>query len=466
MTEEISSKLWEYQIPSAKTLLQSIVKWNGAVDGSDTGTGKTFVMCAVARQLNRPLFVLCPRLVMSSWMDAARYFGVEILVYTYEKTIRGIPNVVRREEKDFSWILRRHFLLVFDECQRLWQTTTWTCALGLSAWRQGYTVVGLSGTLADNPEQMKFVGLVCRLFARERDFASFLSCYNCRQKKDSRWEFIGSDNVMKELHHRIFPEHGTRIRIAALGSRFPESLVTAHKYDAEEARERLQKLYQKMEEELLQVEKTKATDQSKKFSFFRIYTRARQEAELLKVPIFLELTQELLAQSFSVVIFLNYRNSLKALSRLLETDCIIQGGMPLPTLQQNIARFQSVTNPRAALHSPSPSGRDTRQGLGRVHRGVGNAKPPTSKNPSRVLLCNLKAAREGISLHSLAGHKSLQRFCFVAGTLEERIYDKVQERLRRMQLLHDGDLAFPQEHERLHREMHFPTRVPPVITSR
>ena len=84
------TSLLEPQLDHAKTLLDSIYFNGFALDESHTGTGKTYVACAIAKELNCPVVVVCPKVVIPTWKKLLAKFGVDgALVINYELLIRG-----------------------------------------------------------------------------------------------------------------------------------------------------------------------------------------------------------------------------------------------------------------------------------------------------------------------------------------------------------------------------------------
>ena len=160
--------------------------------------------------------------------------------------------------------------------------------------------------------------------------------------------------------------------------------------------------------------------------------RARQKVELLKIPIFIELIEEALESEMSVVVFLNFDDSIKALAQRFGTSCIIKGSNTSEERQKNIDEFQSdiqrliivniqsggaglslhdVTGkyPRLALISPCYSAVLMRQSTGRVWRDSGKTK-------------------------------SIQKIVFVGNTIEEEVCEQVKLKLENLDTLNDGDL--------------------------
>jgi superfamily II DNA or RNA helicase len=163
-----------------------------------------------------------------------------------------------------------------------------------------------------------------------------------------------------------------------------------------------------------------------------VMLRARQKAELIKVPLFVEMVEDALEDGMSVAIFVNFSDTVRALSKRLDTSCVVWGEKKGDERDRNIVDFQSdkkrviIINvkaggsglslhdlngnyPRIALLSPTPSAVDLRQALGRVWREGGKTK-------------------------------ALQKIIFVANTVEEEVCDKVKLKLQSLDTINDGDL--------------------------
>ena len=160
--------------------------------------------------------------------------------------------------------------------------------------------------------------------------------------------------------------------------------------------------------------------------------RSQQKIELLKIPLFIQLTNDFIENNYSVVIFVNFTQTLESLSDQLYTDCVIYGQQTAEVRQINIEKFMEnkskiiICNikaggvgislhdkygnyPRVSLISPTWSSIDLQQALGRIHRAGGKSK-------------------------------SLQRILYVANTVEEKIADKLQNKLKEINTLNNGDL--------------------------
>jgi hypothetical protein len=172
-----------------------------------------------------------------------------------------------------------------------------------------------------------------------------------------------------------------------------------------------------------------------------IMMKARQKVELLKADTMIELGCEFLDQGKSVVIFVNFIETLEYCHKefqakfKLENEksgiTIVRGGQndrqtQIDLFQENKNRLALVTmgsgresislhdlsgdHPRVSLISPSFSAQDLIQSLGRIHRAEGKSK-------------------------------CLQYLIFCAGTIEDRICELVETKIQNINTINDGDLS-------------------------
>ena len=105
---------------------------------------------------------------------------------------------------------------------------------------------------------------------------------------------------------------------------FPDSEIVAEPYMLQKSTtEQINKIYKEVEDEIQELLKREKKDKKSVEMTARI--RARQKVELLKVPLFVELTEDLIEDGNSVVIMVNFRDTITALAKKLKTNCIIWG---------------------------------------------------------------------------------------------------------------------------------------------
>ena len=437
-----SNGLRPWQIFAVEKLCASIKKWGAAIDGSDVGVGKTYSACAVARELDMDILIVCPKAVMESWKRVIHnHFKMQsklVGIINYEMLRTGrkdspyLSYVKRREtrRKEFVWKIPKNTLIVWDESQKLKGAKTKNSETCTSALDQGYKMLFCSATNATNPLELRTVGLSLRLFTTNPQYYTWLYEHGVTKGRFGL-EFTGNKEHLAKLNKDIFINRGVRLSRDTIPN-FPESQIIADCYDMEEeAQKKINKIYSEMELELKKLKNKMKKEKST--SELVAILRARQEIELVKVPLFLEMIEEGLENGMSVVVFCNFTETIHALAERLNTQCIVNGEAKYEkTRQQSIDDFQNDKErviliniaaggaglslhdvngkyPRMSLISPSYSAVQMRQATGRVWRDS-------------------------------AKSKSIQKIVFVANTVEEKVCDTVNKKLNNMDILNDGDL--------------------------
>jgi superfamily II DNA or RNA helicase len=435
--------LRNWQIESVGKLVASINKWGSAIDGSDMGIGKTYVACGVARELNMKIAVVCPKAVITSWNRViCNHFKMKkdlVGIINYESLRRGkedsnIASFVKdkkKRTKEFVWKLPKDTLIVWDESQKLKGATTQNSKTCIAALKQGYKMLFCSATNATNPLELKTVGQAIKLFDNNKQYYQWLYAHGV-EKGRFGLQFNNNKDVLKKLNRDIFQYRGVRLSRDTIPN-FPDSQIIAECYNMEEeSKKEINKIYDEMQKELAAIDK-KILKESKSANRLTAILRARQRCEFVKVPLFIEMIEEGLEDGMSVVVFVNFTQTIEALAERLNTKCIVNGEAKYEKFrQQNIDDFQDdkerviivnlaaggaglslgdVTGkyPRLALISPSYSAVAMRQCTGRVWR-------ESSKT------------------------KSIQKIVFVEGTVEEEVCERVKQKLENLDLLNDGDL--------------------------
>jgi superfamily II DNA or RNA helicase len=437
------SGLKPFQIPIAERLAYIIKTKSSALDASDTGTGKTFIAVAVARELGLKIGVVCPLAVKESWKRViTQHFGLKYaFVSNYESLRSGkypeiVDTVSGATRYKFDWKCNpKTTLLVFDESHKCKGYDTLNASLMVCAKRAGFKILACSATSAINPLEMRALGYTLDLH-NFKDFTKWLVKNGCVRGRFG-YEFVGGKPILKQLHKELLLERGVRMTREEIPD-FPESDIQAMAYDVGPTNQHsIQDIYSTMKSELhALLQKGKEDKQSD--SALTIQLRARQKTELLKVPLFVELAEEGIESGMSVVLFLNFKDSIRAVAEKLKTDCIIWGENTGNERQNNIDKFQSDQSriilvsvgagaaglslhdlngkyPRIAYISPSFSAVEIKQVLGRVHRVGGKTK-------------------------------SIQRIVFTVGTVEEQVCDAIKQKLNNLSILNDGDCV-PYEKE-------------------
>jgi len=428
-------KLFEYQLTSVQLALRSMSKYNRALLGHGTGMGKTAIALAVARERGRRVAVICPKPITTDWHRLAKYLGVETYeVCGWEWVKTGKSKIGRwtdDKKKEFQFMLPPDTDLIFDEVHRAKaQGNTQNAFLLRDAVVQNIPTIALSATIADDPTKMWALGQFLGLHQGGRDFFRFLNANGCYNTQFGM-QFKGNNKVLKNLHGRIFPDRGNRLKPSDVGSAFPETLIQARAFDMDTARE----IAKEYDDLLMRVEQIKMQENvaSSMGAVLAEMTRARQKIELFKAPAVCAMVKDLIEEGNSVFIAVNFTETLKFMEEELKTTCSIRGGQSDIVRRGNIDSFQNDKSrviigiiqacreglnlhdlngkySRVALIMPTYSVFDLKQVLGRVHRAGGKSK-------------------------------SIQYLIYAAGVdIEESVCSSLDAKLKRMDTLMDGEV--------------------------
>jgi superfamily II DNA or RNA helicase len=448
-----SAQLLEPQRDHARILLNSIYLNGFACDLSDTGTGKTYVACAVAKELNVPVVVVCPKVVIPSWKKVLASFGIKNpLVINYEKLCRGNTQWLTYDKKKFrnkkKWEsegVHLHFprtsLVIVDEVHKCKGYSSLNSDFLVACKNHGYKLLMMSATAATNPLELKALGFSANLHLGY-NFSKF-----CKDGGAYLNNFGGlvidmaspeAKKGMQRVHHSLFnlQKSTSRMTVDMFDGIFPENHVTSETFDMGANTAKINKVYEIMQYELDRLDGRAA---NYKNHVFAIIMEARRRAELLKVPSFVENIIDLYDEGISPVIFLNFTDSIQALESRLLAD---------KRLTNSIAKIVGGQTDKARQADIDAFNADTK----------------------RIMLVNMLAGNSGVNLHDLNGKfprnsllvpsfsaiallqalgriarqggltRCLQKIVFSAGTIEERAAEKVQGRLDNLSTLNDNDL--------------------------
>lgn len=476
--------LLPWQPAAAETLVKVIRARGSALDASDMGTGKSFTAAAVIRELSLPTVVICPEISVTAWHRVGAAMGVEFdalnvemlrtgrtpygtwenprppgplptelwcvscqLQVEPEKPHRpcihhphGIHCVEVRKKKHeygkFTWHSAIEFL-VFDEVHRFGGIDSLNADIHLAAGRQRIHSLNLSATVAESPLNFRSLGYMLglhNLVGKNNNFYQFAFRMGCKKHPFGGLYFAGDDaerrQKMVRLHNELFPSCGIRIRIADLGDAFPKSQITAELYDLG-GPERINRLYREMDGALAELEQRSKEDGDFK-SAVLILLRKRQELELLKVPLFVEISKQAEENGFHVAVFVNFTATLHELAKRLKTDCLVYGGQNKDERQRNIDQFQSDESPWICLNADA----------GGIAIGLHDLLGNFARCGIVSLGYNARTTRQVFGRLPRAGakSKSLYRCPLVAGSVEEKIHRALTAKLDQIDSLNDGDL--------------------------
>lgn len=437
-------ELFKYQEEHANNLVRILNAKNVALDASDTGTGKTYTSVHVCKQMNLNPIIICPKSVKSNWSKVCENFGVKpLLIVNYELIQRTKYNFNGKHvkckyidftdnKKNYMFKLPKSSIFIFDEVHKCSDLSTHNSKLLLAA--KSHTelfdskLLILSATIADLPTKFYPFYFILDFIDKEylnKQKITLLQYMNIMDKWINR-----DPNPMNRIHHMLYPDRASRMRISVLGDLFPPSQIVAMPYSMGLKREK--EIEFEYRELAKYIDKIKEQSKKDKGGILTRILRAQQKIELLKIPTFVELAKDFESNGFSIVIFVNFTQTLETLAKMLNATSMVYGQQSTEERDKAINDFQSnktkyiICNikagglgislhdihgehPRVSLISPTWSSIDLQQALGRIYRAGGKTK-------------------------------SLQRIIYAANTVEEKIADKLKEKLRALNSINNGDL--------------------------
>lgn len=502
--ENINDKLLPYQVPHKMQIMECLIERNRVLDASDTGTGKTYVTLAVCKELGLKPFVICPKAVVPVWADVCKYFNLgylglsnyemlkncryytenfestvcpymdkelkkkpekkkpekkTLLEITREKRVAHFENSVddiiekieekndeddkgpiEKEKYDVEYIfyLPEDVIVIFDEAHRCKNLSSQTSKLLLGLSKCKNKIMILSATITDKIKCFQPFGIFFGFYSDTKQYRMWMNRELKINSVSKKFSVLDEDTQkLKIIHDKIFPNYGSRMKVKELieAKLFPETQIQANCYYLENHIE-IDKLYHEINDAVL----TYAVKEMKAEMLARLIY-CRQRMEMLKMPIIFDLIEEGLNDGYSVVVFVNYTESLNYIcyhmKQLLEKTynskiSTIVGGQSFEDREININEFQlndtrlmismcqaggvglslhdvHKTHPRMAIISPTWSGDQIKQILGRVHRA--------------------------------GGTHSIQKLVYVAKTYEEKICELIKKKLSVIDSINDGDFS-------------------------
>jgi len=427
LKKSVSDKLLKFQFLHIFNLLTAIHHNKIVLDGSDTGTGKTYTSIALCKQLNLTPFIICPKIMINKWTEVCKYFDIKYsYIVNYELIKNGkcyenkskiacpFIDVDKKSKNIFTWNVPRRHIFIFDEAHLCKNKNSLNGKLLLSTKYTQLNILLLSATIADQPKSFHIFGYMLDLYNNMRKARNWI---NGMIREDRA--YIGNRPKISSVHKNIFPHKGSIMQISDLGDQFPKNQIDVESFIL---RDRDVKIVNKHYDKISSKLRTNIGN----------IMDERFKIEKIKLQIFEELIVHYLDNGFNVVVFLNFIKNIEQLAKRFKTDCKIYGKQSSEVRQRNIDRFQNnETNliicniklgiginlhdlhgvPRVSLFSPSFSSIDLKQSLGRIYR-AGSCSP------------------------------ALQRIILCKDTYEDVIYDKLKSKMEFTSKINDDDLKF------------------------
>lgn len=418
-------KLIPYQQNHTKNLI-NIIKTNGrGLDASMMGLGKTYCAVVCCLMLNLKPFIICPKIVMNSWLNVMNIFNCNyygITSYELLQRLNYFNNNKKKIKCDFIILVNNEYIIddtkipkdviiIYDEVHKCKNITTNNGRILHTFSKKNVKILMLSGTVAEQPIYFILIGLVLRLYE------TYDEGHNWIVKKS---KLKDTNNYMLAFHKIIYPRYASKIDENIMKQLYPNCHIEGKCYNMKEQNE-INDNYEKLKKSL----------ENKKNTAISEYMRTNQKNEILKIPTIKEETLKEVNNGNSVVIFVNYTNSLLELSKQLNVKCLVYGKINETDKNKNIKDFND--------------------------------------DKERIIICNIKCGSNSISLHDLNGNyprvsfimptwsvtdlvqslgriyranvktKTRQYIVFSNCLNEIYIQDKIRDKLNNISLLNNGN---------------------------
>lgn len=404
--------LFDYQISNALELKHIILTKGIALNCSDTGTGKTHVMAALAKHMGLNLFVLTPKAgIMNIFQTCEKYQASVLGVSNYECIQRGKYYLSLQDfyEGDrtvceyvtMEYAVQKHPLtgkILYDRSgsakQRLtrvrWNFPSGTlivfdeahkCRNGKCSGKETINSKLLSGLRASiNAQQQVYCLLMSATITDKLEnfdvIAYMLGLYKPYNPKiyDQYLRRLGGDSetILQRIHKTLFPEYASRTAKSEIQNsvHFKQNDVKAEVYNIDvDTGKQIEQVHAEIHVALSAVR-----DRGLSVGWGRII-RLWQRIEILKVPLVAELVMKYLQEHKAVVVFVNFNKTKKLLADkvismsngLIDMQRIdyIEGGQDETRRDSIVSEFQN--------------------------------------NSLDLLICNIRAGGTAISLHDVCG---------------------------------------------------------------
>jgi superfamily II DNA or RNA helicase len=370
---------------------------SNTLDTSHVGTGKTVVAAHLAKSLNRPVAVICPKAVIPSWERELKETGIEpLFVLNYEKIRTGKTSwMSKRGKKIMKWDLPEDTLVLVDEVHKCKGPYTQNAQLLVSLVAQGYSIHAMSATAAEDPTEMRPLGFALGLHSLNKptdttkSWFGWMMQFGCTQNEWNAWE-LRRKTKLNDLNKVMYGKNVKRLTVDDFPDSFKANRVFVEPVAFGSAA-KIAKAYKDLDitPEIITNLLENGTVEDSDWVLVNLL-RARQLAESLKAKDMADMARDYVEQGHSVVLFVNFTDTADTLQKLLKCPAIV-GGQTADERQQIIDDFQDdkehviVVNiaaggtgislhdingnrQRISLISPTFNVKDHLQALGRIHR--------------------------------------------------------------------------------------------------
>lgn len=421
-------ELYREQVRHSGQLLGSLLTHKHALDASETGCGKTLVAAELASMLRRPTFVVCPKVSRPMWeKEMIARDASALAIINYEKLRTGKTMWGTWEQgRHWKWNLPNSALVIWDEVQNCQGVSSLNSKMLIAA--KPFMNLALSATAAEDPIDLRALGYILGLHTL-RNYWSWAKANGCVPNPWGGLEFEDEDHVhLNNIHNHIFPLHGSRLTVQDLQAHFQDSQVITTPLEFGDG---IKKIYKEMEKEVAELAKIMTSDSDHPAAAALIAKlRARQQVEFCKVPAIIEMAESFLEEGRSVVIFVNFNETINALLKRLPQAKVIRGGQSDKEREDAEVTFQDNSCRLLIVNSQAGGVSLSLHDLHGGHPRAGIVSPDW--NPKKILQVLGRLPRAG------GKTPTQQHVLFAAGTVEEEVEKVMSEKIARIVTINEG----------------------------
>jgi len=401
---KIVKTLFAIQVQVMQFFLKVLLSGKNTLDSSEMGTGKTVVACHLAKAYGKPVAVIAPKAVLPSWEREMEEVGITpIFISNLEKLKTGRTDYLTKTKGPrggayYVWdekALPTDTLILVDEIHKCKGMNTANSKMLIALVTQGYRIHGMSGTPCEDATEMNALGLMLGLhsgkFAKGGldHFWTFMKRFGVTQDQWRAYKMTDRSKLplLRSLMYGIttnrltsadFPDafRNNRVFVRPINFRSNAKIMAAYTNLG---------ITPKIIDDFIQ----RGTVTDSEHVLVRLL-KARQLAESYKAVDLAEMAEDAMANGKSVVLFVNFSDTVEALKLKLKCDSI-DGSQKEAERQAVIDKFQrdeahcivcnisaggtgislhdvNGTRPRVSLISPTFNSKDYQQVLGRIHR--------------------------------------------------------------------------------------------------
>jgi len=432
--------LLDFQVPLAEAHLKALADHRLAIGCECTGSGKTFIVCDVARRRGRPLLVIAPKAVHTQWRRAAEAMGAGPLLLDVTN-----PEQIAKP-RGCRWYNRRDMWklppggadVVFDEIHRGAsgaKSVTTEAVARLRAYGTA-TLTALSATVAVDPLKLRALAYWRGLCGyAEHEFYRWCRQHGCTDVSfvdTGRSAFMFTRNrIAAETHMREIRAKFGDTFITAMAEDipgFPEEVIQNRLVDLPaEGTAEIAKAYEAMSERVRAHGRDEMSETVKE----------RQRVEFLLADSLASMAADSVEDGNSAVVYVSFSEPRERVMEMLRERGIVDvtevhGSQSVGERQQGIDKFQSNVNRVAVVNLAAGGCGLSLHDEKRERMRESFLVPSFSASEFRQALGRTRRA---------GGTKAVQNVVIAAGTVMERVGQSVGRKLGNLDALLDSDFV-------------------------